>query len=190
MRATAICPAFVDTRMAAWTGIPGRGDDRSGGLRRGRAGAAAALARMRGSRSSSSSERGKMFEGRSVCRSELPFATAHLTAVRGLVFNVGERHARAVGRHAIGGIDETALQRICSSVPRCDRRHCTRRPGRRRCTAARHDITGTWRCCGAGGAAPAQDFIITSGKARWRGEHSYRAVRYSPRSQEVRAATP
>ena len=37
VRVTALCPGFVDTPMAAWTGLAGERDDPAGGLRRARA---------------------------------------------------------------------------------------------------------------------------------------------------------
>ena len=44
VRAIAICPGFVDTPMAQWSGPRGRGDDPAGGLRRDRAHVPAPLA--------------------------------------------------------------------------------------------------------------------------------------------------
>ena len=52
VRAIAICPGFVDTPMAEWSGLAGRRDDQTGGLRRGRADAAAPVARVRAFRRS------------------------------------------------------------------------------------------------------------------------------------------
>ncbi len=44
VRAIAICPGFVDTPMAQWSGLDGGGDDQAGGLRRDRAHVPAPLA--------------------------------------------------------------------------------------------------------------------------------------------------